>query len=63
MIFQRPGRILMVYFREYADEYYRKYREYQRQHYRTNRERILEKQRKTHLKQRQGRFEGNLAER
>ena len=28
-----------------------------------NRERILEKQRQTRLKQRQGRFEGDLAER
>ena len=34
----------MVYFQEYADEYYRKRREYQRQYYRNNREVILAKQ-------------------
>ena len=53
----------MVYFHEYADAYYRKHREYQRQYYQANRERILEKQRQTRLKQRQGRFEGDLADR
>ena len=35
----------MVYFQEYADEYYRKKREYQRHYYWNNRERILSRRR------------------
>lgn len=40
----------MVYFQEYADEYYRKKREYSKRYYWEHRESILEKQRQKYKK-------------
>lgn len=40
----------MVYFQEYADEYYRKRREYSKRYYWEHRESILEKQRQKYKK-------------